>query len=59
MEVDKSEVEAFANEFMKDEGLKGKAKRIKIMKIVETVGFNKRKVKTAFLRSTINERIDH
>ena len=57
--VDVSEIEQFANEFMQEEGLKGKARRLKIMKIIESVGFDKRKLKTALLRSTINERIHH
>jgi len=57
--VDNSEIEKFANEFMQEEGLKGKARRLKIIKIIESVGFDKKKVKTALLRSTINERIHH
>ena len=56
---EKSEKEEFANEFMAEEGIKGKAKRIKIMRIIEMVGFDKRKIKTALLRSTINERTNH
>ena len=56
---EKSEKEIFANEFMKDENLKGKARRIKIMRIIDMVGFDKRKIKTALLRSTINDRISH
>jgi len=44
---------------MKDENLKGKARRIKIMRIIDMVGFDKRKIKTALLRSTINDRISH
>ena len=51
--------EEFAKEFMVEEGLKGKARRIKIMKIIETVGYDKRKIKTALARSTINDRIHH
>ncbi len=51
--------EEFAKEFMAEEGLKGKARRIKIMKIIETVGYDKRKIKTALARSTITERIHH
>jgi len=35
--------EEFAKLFMAEEGLKGKARRIKIMKIIDTVGYNKRK----------------
>lgn len=52
-----AEREEFAKEFMAEEGLKGKARRIKIMKIIETVGYDKRKVKTALARSTITDRI--
>lgn len=51
--------EEFAKEFMAEEGLKGKARRIKIMKIIDTVGYNKRKIKTALARSTLAERIQH
>jgi hypothetical protein len=51
--------EEFAKEFMVEEGLKGKARRIKIMKIIEIVGYDKRKIKTALARSTINDRIHH
>jgi hypothetical protein len=51
--------EEFAKEFMAEEGLKGKARRIKIMKIIETVGYDKRKIKTALARSTITDRIHH
>ncbi|TXT60453.1 MAG: hypothetical protein BAJALOKI1v1_1260012 [Promethearchaeota archaeon] len=58
-DVDKEKIEAFANEFMAEEGLKGKGRRLKIMKIIESVGFDKRKVKTALLRSTIKSRITH
>ncbi|MFX1258726.1 MAG: hypothetical protein ACFFAN_12770 [Promethearchaeota archaeon] len=57
MSEHKKNIEDFANEFMREEGLKGKARRIKIMKIIETVGFDKRKIKTALLRSTIADRI--
>jgi len=49
--------EEFAKQFMTEEGLKGKARRIKIMKIIDTVGYDKRKIKTALARSTIVERI--
>lgn len=52
-------IEEFAREFMVEEGLKGKARRMKIMRIIKNVGFDKRKVKTALMRSTINERIEH
>jgi len=51
--------EEFAKEFMAEEGLKGKARRIKIMKIIDTVGYNKGKIKTALARSTLPERIHH
>jgi len=51
--------EDYANEFMAEEGLKGKNTRIKIMRIIDMVGFSKPKVKTAFLRSTIASRIKH
>ncbi len=56
---DKEDIEEFANEFMSEEGLKGKARRMKIIRIIETVGFDKRKIKTALLRSTIKNRINH
>jgi len=39
--------------------IKGKATRIKIMRIIDMVGSDKLKIKTAFLRSTINDRIHH
>lgn len=51
--------EDFAKEFMEEEGLKGKATRIKIMKIIDNVGFSKEKIKVALLRSTIVDRINH
>jgi len=54
-----SKKEEFAKEFMAEEGLKGKARRIKIMKIIETVGYDKGKIKTALARSTITDRIQH
>lgn len=57
--IDKEIIEKFANEFMQEEGLKGKAKRIKIIKIIESVGLDKQKLKTALLRSTISDRIHH
>ncbi|MFX1396697.1 MAG: hypothetical protein ACFFAS_06590 [Promethearchaeota archaeon] len=56
---EKSEIEIFANEFMAAEGLKGKARRIKIMNIIEEVGFDIKKIKTSYLRSTINDRINN
>jgi hypothetical protein len=58
-EQEETKREEFAKEFMAEEGLKGKARRIKIMKIIETVGYDKRKVKTALARSTIIDRIHH
>ena len=51
--------EEFAREFMTEEGLKGKARRIKIMTIIDKVGYDKAKIKVAYLRSTIAERIHH
>ena len=51
--------EDFAKQFMTEEGLKGKAKRIKIMSIIDKVGYDKRKIRVAFLRSTITERVQH
>ncbi|MFX1375865.1 MAG: hypothetical protein ACFFA0_08645 [Promethearchaeota archaeon] len=59
VQQEESKREEFAKEFMAEEGLKGKARRIKIMKIIETVGYDKRKVKTALARSTIAEKIKH
>lgn len=56
---EESKREEFAKEFMVEEGLKGKARRIKIIKIIETVGYDKRKIKTALARSTITDRIHH
>jgi len=56
---DKNSKEEYAKKFMLDEGLKGKAKRIKIMQIIDSVGFDKRKIKVALQRSTIDERIKH
>ena len=49
----------YAKEFMEEEGLKGKAKRIKIIQIIDSVGYDKRKIKVALQRSTIDERIQH
>ena len=51
--------EAFANEIMAELGLKGKSTRIKVMRIIDTVGWDKKKIKTSFLRSTISSRITH
>jgi hypothetical protein len=58
-EREENKKENFVNEFMEEEGLKGKARRIKIMRIVDIVGFDKKKIKTALLRSSIMERIHH
>jgi len=57
VEHEENKKEEFAREFMTEEGLKGKAKRIKIMNIIDKVGYDKAKVKVAYLRSTISERI--
>ena len=59
VEQEENKREEFAKEFMADEGLKGKARRIKIMNIIDKVGYNKEKIKVAYLRSTIAERIHH
>jgi hypothetical protein len=56
---DKNSKEEFAKKFMDEEGLKGKAKRIKIIQIIDSVGFDKRMIKVALQRSTIDERINH
>jgi hypothetical protein len=58
-EAEEKKKESFAKEFMLEEGIKGKARRIKIMKIIDTVGYDKRKIKTALARSTILDRIQH
>ena len=58
-ESEESKKEEFAKNFMIEEGLKGKAKRIRIIKIIEKVGYNKNKIKVALLRSTIKERINY
>jgi len=58
-ESEENKKEEFAKRFMAEEGLKGKSKRIRIMKIIDTVGYNKSKIKIALLRSTIKERINH
>ena len=50
------EKEEFAKAFMLEEGLKGKARRIKIIRIIDQVGFDKKRIKVALLRSTITER---
>jgi len=59
VEQEENKKEEFAREFMTEEGLKGKAKRIKVMAIIDKVGYDKDKVKVAYLRSTITERIHH
>ncbi|NHJ25460.1 MAG: hypothetical protein EAX89_12835 [Candidatus Lokiarchaeota archaeon] len=59
MSESEKKIEDFVQQFMAEEGLKGKARRIKIAKIVKEVGFDKQKVKVALLRSTITERIKH
>ena len=51
--------EEFVKEFMNEEGLKGKAKRIKIMRIIDIVGYDKRKMRIALQRSNIAEKISH
>jgi hypothetical protein len=58
-EAEEKKKDDFAKEFMVEEGLKGKARRIKIMKIIDIVGYDKRKIKTALARSTIKDRIQH
>lgn len=57
--MSQSKKEKYAREFMAEEGLKGKSRRIKIMRIIDQVGFDKKKIKTALLRTTISERINH
>ncbi|MFW9829264.1 MAG: hypothetical protein ACFFEY_16940 [Candidatus Thorarchaeota archaeon] len=56
-EVEEKKKEDFAKEFMLEEGIKGKARRIKIMRIIDMVGYDKKKIKTALARSTIADRI--
>jgi len=58
-EMEEKKKEDYAKEFMVEEGLKGKARRIKIMKIIDMVGYDKIKIKTALARSTINDRIQN
>ncbi len=48
-------VEVFANEFMNEEGLKGKPTLNKIIKIIDYVGLVKEKVKEAFLKLQAKE----
>ena len=50
--------EEFAKTFMIEEGMKGKSKRITIMRIIDKVGYDKKKIRIALKRSTIAERID-
>ena len=59
VEQEENKKEEFAREFMTEEGLKGKARRIKIITIIDKVGYDKAKIKVAYLRSTIAERIHH
>ncbi len=59
VEQEENKKEEFAREFMTEEGLKGKVRRIKIMTIIDKVGYDKAKIKVAYLRSTITERIHH
>jgi len=59
VEQEENKKEEFAREFMTEEGLKGKARRIKIMSVIDKVGYDKQKIKVAYLRSTIDERIHH
>ena len=49
------DTETFANEFMNEEGLKGKPTLNKILKIINAVGLNKEKVKDAFLKLQAKE----
>jgi hypothetical protein len=57
--ADKDKIEEFAREYMEERELRGKSRRMKIMRIIESVGFDKRKIDTALQRATINKRIDH
>jgi len=59
VEQEEGKKEDFAKQFMVEEGLKGKAKRIKIMNIIDKVGYDKRKIRVAFLRSKITEIVQH
>ncbi|MHA2183261.1 MAG: hypothetical protein ACXAAH_17720 [Promethearchaeota archaeon] len=59
VQQEESKREEFAKQFMAEEGLKGKARRIKIMQIINTVGYDKGKIKTALARSTLADRIQH
>ncbi len=57
--ADKEKIEEFAREYMKERELKGKSRRMKIMRVIESVGFDKRKIDTALQRASINKRITH
>ena len=59
MFLDEQKKESFAREIMAELELKGKSKLLKIFKIMDAVGWDKQKIKTFFLRSTIGERIKH
>ncbi|TFG00904.1 MAG: hypothetical protein EU541_00915 [Promethearchaeota archaeon] len=56
---DKERIEEFAKQYMEKRELRGKSRRMKIMRIIETVGFDERKIETALQRATINKRIEH
>ena len=49
------DIETFANEFMVEEGLKGKPTLNKILKIIEDVGLDKTKVKDTYLKLQAKE----
>ena len=49
------DMEAFANEFMNEEGLKGKPILNKVLKIILNVGLDKEEVKDAFLKIQAKE----
>lgn len=57
LEKDAKKKEEYAKKFMEEQGLKGKAKRIEIMRIIDLVGYDKRKIKVALQRASISERI--
>ncbi|MFX1393737.1 MAG: hypothetical protein ACFFAH_09190 [Promethearchaeota archaeon] len=48
--TDEMNKENFANEFMSEEGLKGKPTLNKIMEIIDIVGFDKNKIKQKYLQ---------
>ncbi|MFX1313837.1 MAG: hypothetical protein ACFFHD_14700 [Promethearchaeota archaeon] len=52
---EKNDIEAFATEFMTTEGLKGKPTLNKIIKIIDSVGLDKEKVKDGFLKLQAKE----